>query len=322
MEKERGVFFNGNFYTGIAISSLTLLAASTTPIVGTLITLFTPLPILFFYYKAGRLQGMAILIISLLAVTLFHIFVGITANLPLLYLSGFTGVFLAELLKRNYTIEKTVIYPVATISILWFLFLITLGYHLGKTPWHLIEGHIAENIRESIQIYSQLGISAEQINEIRENATHITQFFTNISPAFVVIGISFTMWINILFARELFHKNKIWYPDFGDLSRWKTPDRLIWLLIIAAGTLLIPVSEVIFTGLNLLLVCLFVYLLQGFSITSFFFKRKKIPRPVRFIFYFVIAIQQYMLLPLIALGIFDLWIDFRKYITPATDTTS
>jgi hypothetical protein len=35
--------------------------------------------------------------------------------------------------------------------------------------------------------------------------------------------------------------------------------------------------------------------------------------------YFLLLIQQYLLLIVVALGMFDLWADFRKFIRPAPD---
>jgi uncharacterized protein YybS (DUF2232 family) len=45
------------------------------------------------------------------------------------------------------------------------------------------------------------------------------------------------------------------------------------------------------------------------------FHKKNFPRLVRFILYSLIAIQQVFLLVVVALGMFDMWLDFRK-LTP------
>jgi uncharacterized protein YybS (DUF2232 family) len=86
--------------------------------------------------------------------------------------------------------------------------------------------------------------------------------------------------------------------------------------------LLIPVEWARILGLNLLLICLFVYLLQGLSIIGFLFKTKNVHRLFRIPCYFLIFAQQYIILLVIAVGVIDLWVDFRKFIKPIMDSTT
>jgi uncharacterized protein YybS (DUF2232 family) len=78
--------------------------------------------------------------------------------------------------------------------------------------------------------------------------------------------------------------------------------------------LFVPVEEIVILGMNLLIVVCMIYLFQGLAIASFYFARKQTPRMFRFFFYGLIMIQQYMLVIVVALGLFDLWVDFRKRI--------
>ena len=72
----------------------------------------------------------------------------------------------------------------------------------------------------------------------------------------------------------------------------------------------------------MLIVVLFLYLLQGLSIVQFFFRQKNIPRYLRALFYALIVLYQYLLVFVSALGLFDIWVDFRKMNRPASDTTA
>jgi uncharacterized protein YybS (DUF2232 family) len=82
---------------------------------------------------------------------------------------------------------------------------------------------------------------------------------------------------------------------------------------------LIPFTAVNYPGVNLLIICLFVYLCAGLSIIGYFFKVKRISIFFKVLFYVLIVIQQYLLLFVMILGLFDLWADFRKLIKPAQD---
>jgi len=322
LSKERGAFFKSNFFTGIAVSSLAFLAASLIPLLGAFFFILTPLPIIYYYSKTGRIQGFAIFLISLFLVASVLTFSDSIANLPFLFITGFLGLFLSEIFRRNYSIERTVVYPVTAILMLWCSFIVLQSLSAGEEPWHLVEDYIGRNIQESIQFYAQLDIPADQIDLIKDNFKQITNFLANIFPSLVLVSASFIVWLNILAAREIFQRTGMWYPDFGDLSRWKAPERLIWLLIAAGGILLVPVSLARIVSLNLVIVCMFAYLLQGLSIISFLFKTKNVHRSFRILCYFLIFAQQYIIILIAAVGVFDLWVDFRKFIKPVTLSTS
>jgi uncharacterized protein YybS (DUF2232 family) len=322
LRQERGAFFKSDFFTGIAVSSLAFLAASLIPIVGAFLIILTPLPILYYYSKAGRMQGLTVFIISLSLVAVILSLAGLMTNLPFLLMSGFLGVIISELFRKNYSIEMTIILPVMVLMTLWLSFILFQSFSLGKQPWNLVEDYIGSNIQESIQFYAQLDIPAQQIDLIRDNSKQITYFFTYIFPALILVSASFIVWINTMAARELFKKSKMCFPDFGDLSQWKAPEKLIWLLIANGILLLIPLEWLKFLGLNLLIICLFLYLIQGLSVISFLFKTKNIHKLFRIPCYFLIFAQQYIMVLVIAVGVFDLWVDFRKHIKPIPDSTT
>ena len=267
------------------------------------------------------MQGLMIFGLSLAVVAAILTISGSLANMPFLFVLGSLGIILAEIFRKNYSVETTIILPVMAITILLFSFILFQSLSVGKQPWLLIEDYIEGNVQESIQFYAKLDVPAEQIDLVRDNVKQITNFLTNIFPAIMLISASLTIWINVLAAREIFQKNRIWYPDFGDLSRWKSPEKLIWILIANGAMLLIPVEWVQILGLNLLLICLFVYFLQGLSVIGFLFKAKNVHRLFRIPCYLLIFAQQYIILFVIALGIIDLWIDFRKFINPIKDAT-
>jgi len=184
----------------------------------------------------------------------------------------------------------------------------------------LMESYILSSIAENIKIYEQTDISSEQLTFIKDQAGPIAALLTRIFPAMFLVGAGLFIWLNIFAARRLFQKYGLPYPEFGDLTRWKAPDKMVWLLIGAGGMLLVEAGAVKYTGINLLIICLFVYLCAGFSVIGYFFKVKRIPLFFKVLFYVLIIIQQYLLLLVMALGLFDLWADFRKLIKPAQDS--
>jgi uncharacterized protein YybS (DUF2232 family) len=315
LNRIRDAFFT-NFFSGVAVSSLIFLTVAFVPFLGSVILILSPLPILFYCTRNGRVRGLAILIVSLCVVAAILTFSDSMAGIPILAVSGCMGMIFSEILKKSYSIEVTILLPVVALLILWSSFIFYQSTVSGVTPLFLIEGYINSNIQESLRFYAKIDVPDETLNLVRENAKQIAGFFVNIFPALALVSVTFAVWLNILSGKELFRRTALSCPDFGDLSQWKAPEKLVWLLIAGGGTLLAPVEWIRFAGLNVLIVCLFVYLLHGLAIISFFFRTKNVPRLLRAFFYFLIFAQQYFTIVVVVAGLFDLWVDFRKYIRP------
>lgn len=304
---------------GIILISLSFLTVALIPFVGSVAILMLPLPVVYFFGKLGRLPGLLILAASLFIVELvIRSIAGESGEIFLFFMLGFIGVAIYEGLRKNLTIEKTVLFAVALSALFAVALLLYQSFLLGKMPWAVVSAYIAKSFRESMELSAQMGAQSEQIALMKSNVEIIVRYLLYLFPALSLIGIAFMVWLNILIGRVFFLINGMTYPDFGELTRWKAPDGIVWLLIASGAAVLIPSvlglksPGTVITGMNILMVVLFVYFLQGLAIVEFFFKTRQVPRLLRFLFYFIIMIQQYLLLVLSVAGIFDLWVDFRK----------
>jgi len=319
LEREKDFFFNSGMLQGIAILSLTLLVVVLIPFLGPVAIIMTPLPILYFCFRLGRIRGLAALIIAFLVVSSILSILGRPATISVLMMIGLTGVILAEVLQRRYSIEKTFVLASLVLFFSGAGFILYYARQTGTEPWRLVEMYIAGIINENLKLYAQMNISEDQIKVIRENTAEITQFFAGIFPALALSGAMFMVWLNVLAGRSLLRRHAVGFPEFGDLTLWKAPEKLVWLLIASGMMALAPLDLLETVGINLLIICCLVYLFQGLAITGFFFRRKKVPVIFRWLFYMLIVVQQYMVILVIAFGLFDIWIDFRKRIAGITD---
>src|SRR6185369_14864352 len=80
----------------------------------------------------------------------------------------------------------------------------------------------------------------------------------------------------------------------GDFIKFRNPDHLIWVVIIAGFALLLKSADVTTAALNVLIVTLSLYALQGLAIITHLFRRFAVPRFVRVIFYVLLALQPYL----------------------------
>ena len=184
---------------------------------------------------------------------------------------------------------------------------------LSVNPWHLVQQFITQTIEQNIDLYNQLPLDKEDIGMIKDNKLVLVSIFTSIFPALVVMGSIIIVWINVLIGKDFLRKATIILPQLDGLSRWKAPEFIIWIFIVAGGLLLLPNEQIRFFSLNILIMACFVYLLQGFAILSFLFQNKNVPVFFRYLFYFLIAVQQFLMIPIAAAGLFDIWVDFRRF---------
>jgi uncharacterized protein YybS (DUF2232 family) len=157
-----------------------------------------------------------------------------------------------------------------------------------------------------------MGVSQESIQMISNSLENVEYVLIRIIPAIIVASTFFVSWTNLLVAKPILKSRGIFYPSFGSLKLWKAPEFLVWGIIGCSLLLLLPDKTFKFLGLNGLLILLTIYFFQGIAIVSFYFEKKRFPRMLRVFLYSLIALQQVVLIVIIGLGLFDMWINFRK----------
>jgi len=247
---------------------------------------------------------------------------GFVESLPFFLALGSAGVIIPEVLRRRYGIEKTVGLSVAGLIAVIVAILAWYGQLLERGILDIVRGYVVDSIKYSIALYEEIGIPQEQIDALREGAPEVAGWIVAHGAALFLTSTTFFIWLNVLGMRTFFQGRDPSFPDFGDLACWKIPDWVVWL-VIAAGVLMIVPEEIAqIVGLNAMIILLFLYLLQGLSIVQFFFRKKNIPRYLRALFYALIVLYQYLLVFISAVGLFDIWVDFRKMNSPVNDTTA
>ncbi len=301
-----------DFLLAVAIISIVFMAVAVNSLLGALGAVFVPVPILYYYSKLGRLHGLLVFILSLTIAMITLRALGYQTGVVYFFLLGSLGPVLSEVLRKNWSVEKTVIYSVGIFLTLSLVILLYLSLVSGKTPWGIIGVHVSAMVQENIDLYSRTGIPTQYVELMKENSDRIARVLTGLLPSLILVGAAFFIWLNILVGKWLFRKRGMWYPDLGDLSLWKTLDKTVWLVVIAGIFILIPSEGFRILGLNIMIILLFIYMLQGLAIINFFFKRKNVPVIFRAFGYFLIFAQQFLIFIVAVLGLIDTWVDFRK----------
>ena len=296
--------------TGIVVTLIIYAISVNMPIIGFFSPLLLPLPILFYRSKLGRKNGLLVpataTIVMIFITGAFSVHIMFFMELLLL------GFLLSELFEKNLTVEKTILYTCGGILLTGFVGLMFYSNISSTTMVRLASNYIAKNLEMTLAIYKSMGVSEENIDQLAKSLDQIRYVFIRILPAMVIVSSLFVTWSNLLIARPLFKKKGLFFPDFGALNLWKAPDPLVWVLIGSGALLMVPAGALKIIGLNSLLVILVIYFFQGIAVVSYFFEKKRFPTFLRLIFYTLLAIQQLFLLCVIGIGLFDIWINFRK----------
>ena len=296
--------------TGTVITLVIFAVTSYLPILGFFCALFIPLPTLFYRSKLGRNTGVIVPATALfvMAVVLGGIAVDLIFFLELLLL----GFMMGEFLAMNLSVEKTILYTCSAVIVSGFFGIVFYSNVSNTEISVLVSEYIAKNLELTMVLYESMGVSEESLVQLSNSLEQIHYVLVRIVPAMVIGSTLVVAWINLLLAKGILTAKGGVFPDFGPLNHWKAPDALIWLFIGCGGLLLMPGNSLKMLGLNGLLILLTVYFLQGIAVVSYYFEKKRFPRALRLFLYTLIALQQFILLLIIGLGLFDIWLNFRK----------
>jgi uncharacterized protein YybS (DUF2232 family) len=101
-------------------------------------------------------------------------------------------------------------------------------------------------------------------------------------------------------------------PVFGDLTRWKSPPELVWLLIASGYGTFLPSGPLAPVAMNVFALLAGVYFCQGLVIARFYMRRWHSPCWVNGLVYLFIVIEWLLATGVTLVGVFDLWADFRR----------
>lgn len=296
---------------GIASTACLTVVALYLPVIGLFIGLLIPLPLIFYRAKLGRFFSGVILCTVLVIVGMIFEKGGAQSGAFFLYF-GLTGVILAEAFARNLSVEKTVLTTVGVVlgtgTVIFFAYALFSTASLGE----LFTTYLRKNLELTVALYEEIGVPPEKIELLQGSLDSILYIFIRIIPGILSAFTLFMVWANLLMVRPIFKKGNLFYPDFGTLNRWKSPEHLVWFAIGAGFLLLLPLSGLKMLGLNGLIVLMVVYLFQGLAIISYYFEKKRFPLMLRGVIYTLVAVQQFLMLAVILVGFLDVWADFRR----------
>jgi uncharacterized protein YybS (DUF2232 family) len=283
------------------------LAYISLPLAGLLPGLFAPLPGMFYTLKSGKSVGLVIVLIpAALLATIADPMV------PLLYLaqSGLISLTLPYFLGKGWEGARAIAFSVGVTFVSLLLAAAIYWLLQGIDPHEVILKGINSTISQTTALYEKSGLSGEELQALQQGIKETGALIARIYPAIVLIGLGVVAGLNLLALRRLAVRLGQTLL-IGDIRKFRNPDHLIWFVIAAGFAFLLKNSYISTASLNLLVVTLSLYFLQGLAVILHFFDRFAVNRYVRVIFYVLLTLQPYLAFAAAVLGIFDLWGNFR-----------
>lgn len=322
LEQDIGKQMHGNLRSP-EVLYLALLSAVCTvlpilsPIGGSLLSLLAPFPLITLLVKYPWryvisfvvLEGIILLVVGQWG--------------PLMAFVQATSVALAMALaiRRGWSISRTIIgsllVPLGLVACLVMIY----GAAVQQWPQELVTRYLDKVIHLSREYAQALGDLQEgEEEQLAALVAELPQLIVTVLPALLVISQVLTNTFNYLLVRRYGQRS---HPPFQldpiDLAGWRASDYLVWVFVASGVAVLIPQTVVHTIGLNVLLLTLAIYLLQGLAIALFWGRRLPVPFGVQCL---LIGVLLLFVGPLCVLlctvaGLFDLWVDFRRQRRPS-----
>jgi hypothetical protein len=298
-------------YLALLSCALTLVPAFV-PIGGGLLTAFAPFPLIvlavkypwrYTMYLIGLEGGLMLL-------------GGQWQSLLFLGQSGLVVLAISWAIRRGWSISQTLMASlVASFGV--GALLLAVYSTLAQSPTQRLMTRYFDNViyvsQEYVRAVEQLQEGEdEQLTALMEA---LPQLILTVLPALMVIGHLFINLFNYALVRRYCQRSQPPLTlDPNDLTCWRASDYLVWVFLVSGVALLIPIDLVSTIGLNVLLVTLAIYLLQGLAIALFWGRRLPLPIGVQCLMIALIFLIAGPLCVLVctAAGLFDLWVDFRR----------
>ena len=296
--------------TGSAATVALFLAYAVFPLAGLPAGMVAPFPALFYALKQGRPAGLTIVLVSLALLTL----TGPTIALLYLFQAGLLPLLLAEFLRRGEGGGRSIAGAVAGVGLLAVAAAAAFSLWGGVNLNAVIRKGITASIAQTAALYQKAGLSGAELATVQEALKQSGLLIGTIYPALMILLAIVIAGVNVSLLRRSSGR-LLEPPTLGTFSEYRNPDHLVWLVIASGFALLLDEPVVFLVALNILVVTLSLYFIQGLAIIVGFFDRYAVSPLMRGFFYVLLALQPYLLIGIALFGLFDLWFNFR---TPRT----
>jgi uncharacterized protein YybS (DUF2232 family) len=297
-----------------ALSAALFLAGGAIPIAGAVLLLLTPAPII--GHAVGRpAAAWRTIAAIMLTATAIGLAAGPFALMAYTVSFGLATAIICYMLERQMRFEAIVAVTAGAVLAAGSITLVIAAGSPAALVATFRDG-LSAALARTDEIYKLMGISpATEADSHAKLADMIVQ----LGPALAGIAAASAVLINLAVFWRWVGKKRLTYNLFGDLARWSTPEWLIWVLIAAGFALFVPAEPARTAALDVFLGVATIYFCQGLAVMAFYLNVLSTPAPWRGVIYFIAGIQPVLAALVSAVGVFDLWVDFRRLRPPSPE---
>lgn len=304
------------FVLGVVATTCFFIAAVAVPFFGFVPGLLTMVPAVYLGVLT-RHRWLPLSIVALTTVLLYLFFRQGGLVLGYLLEYGLPAVMLSELARKHSTRLRVMALAAGACVGIVTLAVFFYAFQSSMIPMTVVQRAFQTNLEMVQQVYRDMGMAKEQLDFLRDS-----------SP---VLG----YWVGMLFPSLLFGAyfslNGLTVVMVSMLGRWRHTSitwgvgslfenfavyqQTVWVLIGLWVVVLLPgLPELIrFFLFNGIVVLVFFYLLQGMAIIHCYLKRFQVGAGGRVFIYFLLFAFHFLLVAVAMIGLFDMWVDFRKF---------
>ncbi len=291
---------------GGVLATLALLGCAGLLPLGVAAVLALPLPAAYVHMRQGAVAGGAVV---LLTTCVLWGAAGHMEGMGYLMQFGFLSFLLPYFLRRGLSWDRSVGLTLAVLLAFCGLVLAGLASVEEADAGAVVGRFLQAQTEQALALGQKAQLTGAQAVQFETLVRQTAGFLHRAYPAVVAIGLGGLLLITV-FGLNLLARDDYRLPG-APFHLWKLPEMLIWWLIGAGALSLFPRGIFAAAGFNLLLVVLAAYFLQGLAIVGHFFRKKGLPPAFRTLGY-ILAVTYPLQVVVTGLGVFDLWIDFRK----------
>jgi uncharacterized protein YybS (DUF2232 family) len=303
-----------NLLLPLVLAFALLFALAIFPFFGAIVGVLSPFPLVFVFLQRGK-QAAAVLMVLIFGALYFLV----SEKQALLFMAEYAvmALVLGEMIRVKLPGDWCIGASSLVSAGVSILLLIALLGDQDITIKDFFEKQIRAHFVQSMEAFEAAGDSEADIADMRAFVDKTIGGFGSAYPAFVIIGSLFSAMANYGLLRIVW--GRIYGPGlFSEriFAEWICQENLVWGFIASSAALLLGKGMVSDAGLNLFVVMMVIYFVQGMSIVIHFLQARKVP-VFLWIALFILIFTQPLFIGLLAgIGVFDIWVDFRKIRNP------
>jgi uncharacterized protein YybS (DUF2232 family) len=295
----------------VAVTLVIFFVSLLFPPLGIVIGVFSPVPLVWIYLRGGKQIGLVCLVVA--CVIILFAF-GVRYALFFMAEYGVMAFILGETVRFRLPIEKCIVFTALGSA---FMSAVVLSFAFSTEEVSLeefIQEQVQVHVKQSAETFKSMGNKPEDQAAFEKILNRIAELLAVAYPSFIFVGSLFGALVNYSVSRYFWRRQTDAYPFFEEkFNSWVLQENFIWAFIASAGIAwFVPEGSLFGIGINGLIVCLAVYVLQGLAIAFHFLESKSVPKFLWVLLVAFVFSQPVLIGLLIGLGVFDLWADFRK----------